>query len=172
MNMKSFSKNIKLNTIIAISALISHILSIIFINIYGVISHLDDNDALFFWNSELNILTLIWSICIFNVFNSKNFYNKIINVISSTTLVLYMIHENSLFTKYIRPKFYEYVFSISEYRIIWVIVQAICICVFGVLIALIYKYTLQKIVHKIGNIILSIFRKYYLKLEGIILKNL
>lgn len=170
--MKAFSKNVRLNMIIAISALVSHILSILFINVYGLATKLNDNDALFFWNSELNILTLIWGICIFNVFNSKKFYNKIINTISSLTLVFYMIHENSLFSNKLRPEFYEYVFSISNYRIVWVLIQVVAICVLGVIISLIYKYTLQKIVYKIGELLLECLRKIYLKIERKILKKI
>lgn len=161
--MINFVKNIKINFILILVSLIGMVILLIITNILGLKFNIF-SDKLLYWNKISNPMYILLSIGLFNIFNSKKFVNKFINYISSLSLIFYMIHDNLLFRRYIKPEFYKLVFPYGHI-LIWVIIEAIILFICGMLISTIYKETIQKIVYIASNKIYNLSRKIYFKIE-------
>ena len=112
-----------------------------------------------------NPFILIIGISIFNLFNIKQFHNEIINKISSLSLLYYVIHENILFRKYIRPHIYIHILNKVNNHFLTTTILVILMFAVGMLLSFIYKNTLQKIVHKCSSILFNYLKKKYLIIE-------
>lgn len=143
--MHEFNQNIKLNKIIIIVTVFLHIFSILFTNYIGLfITQLANKVE--HWNSLVNPLYIIFSICIINICNNKKIINKKINYISSLSIFVYLISENCLFKSKFYPKLFEYIYNNFNYNyklLIIFIVGLISVIVFYA-ISMIYKETIAK----------------------------
>ena len=143
--MHEFNSNIKLNKIIVTATIILHIFSILFTNYIGLfITSLANKTE--HWNSLVNPLYIIFSICIINICNSKTVINKKINYISSLSIFVYLISENCLFKGKFFPKLFEYIYNNFNYDyklLIIFIVGLVSVFVFYT-ISIIYKETIAK----------------------------
>lgn len=167
--LNNFSKNKKVNITLLIVSFICHILLILLTNVIGGkigIVH----EQMMRWYNLLNPFTLIFCFSLFNIFNSYKFENKAINYISSLSLLFYVIHENYLFKTYVRPLFYQKMFAISNLRLIWILVEALLLLIGGIIVASLYKQTIQKVTLKISERLYIILKKIYKKIEKVIIK--
>ena len=143
--MHGFNQNIKLNKIIVIITVILHIFSILFTNYIGLfITPLANKVE--HWNSLVNPLYIVFSICIINICNNKKIINKKINYISSLSIFVYLISENCLFKSKFFPKLFEYIYNNFNYNyklLIIFIVWLISAIIFYA-ISMIYKETIAK----------------------------
>ena len=111
---------------------------------------------------EWNFLILLVSmICLFNVFNSLKFKNKVINYLSSCSLLVYCFHDNDLFRTIVRPDYFNFVLGqhFSLYPL-WIMLWTVGTFVVGYHLSILYKETIQKFTGYLS-----------LKLEQKILKN-
>ena len=120
----------------------------------------------------INPFIVIMSISIFNLFINKNFVNKTINYISSLTLLIYLIHENILLSNYTRSTYYNKIYLTYGYNHINLIIvlTAIGMLVISIILASIYKETIQKIVRKICDYLYPYIRTFMLKVEDLLIK--
>ena len=126
------------------------ILSTIFFDIMGSQYSVFNNHTTYFFQRN-SILSIIFSISLFNIFiNKKEFNNKLINIISSCTLGVYLIHDNNLVRNVLWTnvlKVYKYVNS--NYLIIHMILSVIIIFIVCTIIEYIRKNTVEKITNKL-----------------------
>ena len=167
-----FVKNKKINLILLIASLGVSLLSLIVINKIELTLGINEIKLIKFATNN-NIFLLINSITLFNLFFNLNFSNKVVNYISSLSMLIYVIHENLLVRRYLRPKIWSDILNIygEKYIIIEDIIFSILILCVSSFIAIIYKNTIQKIVIKITNYLYnkSIIKKCYLIIERKIL---
>ena len=96
--------------------------------------------------------TLIISVSLFLVFaNIKVFYNKFVNIIASTTLGIYLFHDNTFLRHLIWDKL-SYLFNISvdtSFLLIKAILCIVIVFIIGTFIELIRKNTIERLTNKI-----------------------
>ena len=96
----------------------------------------------------------------FNIARNIHFKNRLINYISSLSLLIYIIHENIILRTYFRPAMWNYVYEKFGYSHVigWGFIIAFIIFIFGVLGSVIYTVTLKKLIGKESDILYSIFK--------------
>lgn len=168
--LKEFQSNQKLNILLLSCAIIFNLLLLITTNYMGLKIELL-KDKVLYWNFNIaNPFYIIIGITLFNIFNNKVKYNLFINSISKLSLLFYIIHENMLFRTYLKPYFYETVFVYNNI-LLWIAVEALILFIFGLLLAFIYKCTIQKIVYKFCDKIYDFTKKHYLMIEKFLLNK-
>jgi hypothetical protein len=94
------------------------------------------------WNLLTNPLVILIAISMFNLFvNSlKKFQNNQINFVASTSMLVYIIHNNYIIKTYIRQKYFEMIFEVFTYKYIylWACIGAIVTFLLSVTIASLY----------------------------------
>ena len=100
------------------------------------------------FESFINPFIVGISISAFNLCRLRTWNNKIINTVSSTSLLVFVISNNNIVCSFIKPILFEYIYIHMSYRFIVVICLSIAIVTMtiSVLIALIYRKTIQKII--------------------------
>lgn len=113
------------------------------------------------------------TVAVFNIARQKVFYNKIINYISGTTLLVYMIHCNRIIRDYIRYDVFEYIYSKYTYDFLigWILGFAVLTLLASVISAVIYQHTLQKVIYRIAGLISDIVTNGYKKIEIYVLEH-
>lgn len=99
-----FVKNRKLNILLFCLGSFGLIILIAFTNLMGVKFAFFYNKLLM-WATLTNPFIILIAITLFNLFANTNvkISSRIINYISSLSLIVYLIHENILFASYIKP---------------------------------------------------------------------
>ncbi len=157
-----YSEKIKWNTIILSFALSATPILILVTDFLGF--HISFfQDKLQHWGSNCSPFIFIVSICLFNIFRKIKFYSKIINYISSMSLLIYIIHENYFVREHLRPNIWIYIYEHYGYDNIVVVNLLISVCIFiiSIIFSLIYKSVLQKYLHKFGNLLYNFGLKKY-----------
>lgn len=121
---------------------------IILINYIGCKTNIGvlQNKALF-WCNYTKLPCLLVAISLFYIIkNMRTFNNKIINIISSTSLGIYLISDNYLLRKNIIPIIFERIYYYNEYRLIALdcVLLSILFFIISLCIELIRKYTFEK----------------------------
>lgn len=169
--LRNYSLNKKLNIIVLLISCIAFISFIILENFIGCkIKMLSDNILRF--ATLMNPLVIIISISLFNLFVNKNYNNLKINYISSLSLLIYLIHENALVREYTKAFYWTNIENIFSYRYISLLVLFTTIGVFlvSLVIASLYKETIQKLIKKICDSIWNFLIKIEEKCTNILLK--
>lgn len=120
-----------------------------------------------YWIRNNNPFLIFMSIAMLNLARNVHFKNKIVNYISSLSMLIYIIHENIILRTYFRPQMWNYVYKNYGYShiILWVFVLAILIFCFSVFVAALYSVIIQKLVRKLSNRLYELLKKKYLELE-------
>lgn len=149
---EAFINNKKINILLLIISISMQFICILLINKLGLKFQIFQDKPLYF-NRNGNFLTLIFAISMFNLFKSYRKSNKIINEISSLSLLQYAIHENILFRNLIRPNILKfYIIKYGEEKILLIVlISSIVLFVASGVIAFIYKHTIQKLTGKIAS---------------------
>lgn len=99
----------------------------------------------------------------------KPFHSKTINIIASTSLGVYLIHDNANFKYYLWDNIFKASeFEFSPYLIVAIIVCTFIVFIFCVLIDLIRHYCLEKLLTKLAAKPLSRLDSWYLSFFGAI----
>lgn len=145
--LKSYSNSKMLNFFTLLVSSFMLILSIVTINMLGTKEEYFAEKMLVMANIY-NPLILLISISIFNIVNTTSFYIKGINNISSLTMLIYLIHDNMLIREYGKSAYWTYMKNIFTYKEVAKIsfITAIWVFLASIIIAGIYKSTIEKIV--------------------------
>lgn len=89
------------------------------------------------------------------------------NIISSQTLLIYVIHDNLLIREFLRSKWFKYVYNMFGYEYIILIctISAICTLILSIIISYIYQKSIQPILHKFVDKMYGYIEKYISKFE-------
>lgn len=105
---------------------------------------------------------IIWmAFSAFNLFKEMKFQSKLINLLASVTLYIYVIHENYLFATYARPQYFAHVYQTYSYEhvALWALVLAVVCFVVSLLIGLLYQVSLRVVIHKICDKLAEVLPK-------------
>lgn len=74
---------------------------------------------------------------------------KAVNYLSGLSMLIYIIHGNRLVMDHLRQDYFRYIYQTYGYRqqFFWVTGFALALLVFGVVLAMVYRHTLQRPVH-------------------------
>lgn len=101
------------------------------------------SQKLLMWWTDSNPFHLLTAIALFNLFRKFKFVNKGINLISSLTLYIYLIHENMLFRQYSAQPIWRML--IDRFSVKHVLAEEILFATLlftaAVLLSLLYKFT-------------------------------
>ena len=161
-----YSKNKHLNLIILLFSISAIPVLILFTNFLGM--HMEFfKDKLQHWGGNNSPFILITSICLFNIFKNLKFHNIMINFISSTSLLIYILHENYFIRTYLRPNIWIYIYKNYGYSNVVLIDLLISFFIFliSLIISILYKEYLQK---KIDRIFDSLYNYFINKCRYII----
>ena len=161
-----YSSNRRLNLIIAIICTLLYLVLLLVSNIIGLRIDALSNFMLH-WGVSNNPFLLITSICLFNIALNTKFSSRLINYISSLSLLIYIFHENILIRSYIRPIILEYIHLNWGYNLIvlWILILAVLIFLLSVVLSILYNLTLGKLLKKIADLLYEKFKIIYDKVE-------
>ena len=105
----------------------------------------------------INPFVVMISFAIFNLFKTKKFTNAVINKISSTSLLVFVISNNQLVCSFVKPVFFAAIYRAGYYTFIAPICMLVAVVtLFGsIILALIYMFTIRKYIVALGGKILS-----------------
>ena len=128
--------------VINISSIVMLITSVFITNLFGLKNAAYSNH-LQHWVNMMNPIIIIFAISAFGMMKGFNFQNRIINRISSVTLIIYVLHENLLFRKYTRQYFFEVFYNWGyQYLPIYILMTSIIVLLLSSIIAIVYKSTI------------------------------
>ena len=166
--LSNFAKNNKINKRLLLFGICGFIIILMITNFLGLKIEIFANKMLH-WNSMINPFGIMIGLSLLNLFSNRFFENKIINYISSLSLLFYIIHENFLFRTYTRPLFYQMVFPLGNI-LGWVLLEALLLCCYGIILSILYKCTIQRILYKIIDKAYDTTYKIWEKVEKVLLK--
>jgi hypothetical protein len=149
----------KTNSIIIISVFLFYLLFVLGFDILGIkVSSIFSRHATYMFGQNY-IPTILLSVSLFLLFKNLNMKsNKYINLISTATLGVYLIHDNPYFKNYIWNNVFVKDFYTNKYFVLYVIAFGFSLFIVLSLIDLIrnilFKYTISRAINnlKISNI--------------------
>ena len=153
--MPKFVINTKANLFILFVSFFGLLLLLILTNFLGLkISFF--SDKMLYWDNMQNVAALLFALAAFNLIRKRRFQNSFINFASSTSLLVYLFHENLLFRTYSRPLMWQWIFqnTDSAYLPLSVLACSFLLFFLSFSAAVVYKISLQRLVHKV---ILSVY---------------
>ncbi len=169
--LKDISENLKINKILFLVGFIGNYGLILLTNFLGLKIGFFQNKVLY-WSNNCNPFLILMVIGLFNIVRNIHFESKVINNLSKLSLLIYVVHDNSILRTYYRPQMWHYVYNNYGYNniLMWTIVLGIIIFLFGVCASIFYYRTIRNAVIHIGNKIYSKVTKFYLYIENLMLK--
>lgn len=114
------------------------------------------NDKMLILNGNQNIFAILVGMGLFNIAVSKTEWNNtFINKVASLSLFIYVIHDNFLFRKYLRPwsaRLLCDIFGEGLY-IRKIIITTIVIAIASMVTAFVYKNTIGKLTKKVASLV-------------------
>lgn len=113
-----------------------------------------------------NLPYYIFGFGFFNLFRKLKFRNGLINYLSSTALVCYLVHENILLRAYVRTQIWDILYTRFGHSqlVVQSLLFAVSLFLVSLSVAIIYKLSLEKYLIKLGDLISSSIRKLNLKI--------
>lgn len=113
------------------------------------------------WSQFMNPFLILPALSMFMLAKEKKFVSRPVNYISGLSLLIYIIHANKLIMDHLigdifKCIYYKYSY---DYELLWVIVSALCLLVFGTVLSIVYKYALQKTSHRVCSFIYDLVSK-------------
>lgn len=102
------------------------------------------------WCSFVNPFIILIAIAMFNIFNQYKFTNKMINYVSSFSLLIYILHENHLVRDWPRSMYFTYIYDNFGYSQVffWGLLLAVISVVGSLIIGILYDKTIRKSYYK------------------------
>lgn len=150
--MKEFADNKKKNLVLLLFGLIGNIALILLTNILGLYIPFERfSQLLLRWNTNINVFLICATIGALNLARNIHFSSKWINYVSGLSMLIYIIHDNILLRTYYRPQMWQYIYTNYGFQhiLMWTAVMVIIVFSFGLLSAILYKETVQKLTKKI-----------------------
>ena len=151
-------------------AIINNFVFVVFIILFIVIKYIEIVNKHYLFTFSVNNdfyfspILVISTLSLFFIFTGFAFYSKIINYLSTCTLFVYLIHENFLLRRILRPKFFAYIIdAFPNQNITIVIICSIAMLVSSYILAIIYKHTMSKVTNIISSKLDSLSHTFYPK---------
>lgn len=146
------SNNNKANIICAMISITCFIVFLTLMNVYYLKNPIL-NGNMQYWNKNNNPFLLLFSLSLFNIFKNIKIRSKLINLISSLSLYIYLIHENLLIKKYTRVFIWAYIYNRFSYKhiILEIFIYSLLLMFSSIIASLFYKYTINKILNEVIN---------------------
>ena len=166
--MLPLANNVRINRMVFILSLLLYCLFHIGLNILGLRVNFFKNKMMT-WSVVQDPFLIICAICLFNVFRLRSYkkLNKYINYISSSAMLVYIIHEQPLLGQLCRPVLVEYCFLLWGKRniIIVSIFATIVILILSLVAVIIYRLTLDRVVVIVSNRLYAFLQRMFNKIE-------
>ena len=119
------------------------------------------------WNADNNPFLFVLAFSMLQVARHIKFRNIAINYISGLSMLIYILHENIILRTYFRPQIINEIYARFGYDHIagWVVCVALVLFVACVMVAAVYRETLQKYVRTAGDLLFSALRRLWLAVE-------
>lgn len=169
--LKNFADSVKYNFVLLLVGFVGWFGIAFMANFLGLhISFL--SDKVLRWQTNYNPFLIILAIALFNLMRKLTFTNKIVNYISSLSLLVYIIHENIVLRNYCRTALWNYVYENYGYShiLLWVFIIFFIVFIFALISSIIYDKTIRTFIRKLADTLYSIIRNVYLKVEKLLLK--
>ena len=145
---------------INISSFLLFILMLVFVNYLG--QNFDFFNKFGLFTCKLNNpFFLIIGISLVFVFNKFEFHSKIINFISSFSVLIYLLHENYILSFYAKPLIFEFFFNLfrNDYLIFAIILLSIFYFLASLIVAIIYHFSVGNFVNYFAKRIFNFTKK-------------
>lgn len=152
--LKKTAGSVKRNRMVLVLSAIGNLFLIGATDILGL--HIDlFSTQLTRWVQLMNPFLITAAFALFLLANEKKFVNKKINYLSGLSMLIYIIHCNRLIMDHLIGDIYRYIYNTwtYQYELAWVCLIAVILIVFGTSAGILYRYTLQKFVYKICDLI-------------------
>ena len=169
---EDISKNVKLDSIILLVSTICLLLLIFVLNFAGLKIQLLESKMMWFGNFQ-NPFIIAIALSLLMISLNNDFYNRFVNAVSSVSLFVYIIHENSIFADYTRRDIGAYLINVygKNNIIVITVLFAIALFVIAAIISYIYQKTIMKLTRKISLKISDAYDILVNKLVNITNKN-
>lgn len=150
MYMQKTTSKKKLNWAVLITSSVLLVAMVVVTNILGL--YLDTFcEKILHYCVFVNPFIILIAFSAFHLCKEWKIESRVVNVMASVTLYMYIIHENYLFANYARPAVFEYIYQkfTYEYVALWALAFAVVCYVASLLIGLLYQYTLRSLLHKV-----------------------
>lgn len=123
------------------------------------------------WNTFMNPCFILISVSALNICRGIKMQSDFVNYISSLSLLIYLIHATRIIIDYTRFDIFTWIKSYYtyDYLLVWIFVYAICNLTISISLAVIYKKTVQKYIHRLFEKMSGLFECVYNKVSGYIL---
>lgn len=168
--MKKIFCNQKINVVMLLLGIGGWVISSILTILLGLYFEMFQ-DQMQRWNTFMNPCFILISISALNICRGIKMHNYFINYISSLSLLIYLIHATRIIIDYVRFDIFTFIktYYTYEHLLVWIFVYSICNLVISISLAIIYKKTIQKYVHKIFERMSDLLGFFYNKVSGCIL---
>ena len=166
----NLSNNSKINICIFLVAIFSLVALTCVTNILGLKFSILHNQVLY-WGSNYSFFWVISAIALLNLFRNFEFRSKFVNKIASYMLLVYLIHENLLFRRYLRPLWLDEIYQIYQGLNILVIIFLFALFVFisSLMLAVVFDNYFKNILDKLTAKIYNVVKRFYQLGESYIL---
>jgi len=167
-----YMKNVKANAVVFVVSMTGNLGLVLLTDLVGLRVSFFQN-ALPYWNHIRSPFMIAMAISAFNIARTRDFYSRWVNYISGLSMLIYLSHENILFRTYIRPLMWRFIYEQYGYRhiLLWVLVMTIVVFAFGLVVSLLYKYTLKKLSDKIAGKAFAVVTKLSCIYEDAVMKH-
>ncbi len=124
------------------------------------------------WNQLMNPFYILIAVSLFCLVKNSVFENKVVNYVSSLSLLVYIIHTNRVIENYIVFEIWDYIFLHYTYEnlLLWILAFAVVFMCMAFVLSVIYHETLQKLVAKVSGSLCNVVVNIYKKFESIVVK--
>ena len=158
--MQNYCSNTKLNKIVLLVSIIGFIGLIVLSDVIGIYIPIKKLNPMR-WNSQTNLFILMISISSLMIFKNLDIHSKVINEISSLSMLIYLIHENILFRSYTRVRIeYQLLEQFGRNNAVLIILLfSIVLLLASTIVAFVYQNTIQKATGFIANKVDELYTK-------------
>lgn len=145
-------RNVRLNVLLLVIGLAGIVFPIVFFDICGAYVPFLSNKVCHFAKNN-NPFILMAAIAMVNLAGRSSAKSKIINAVSARSLLIYVIHENVILRRYIRPQIADWVFhNIGYDRVaVWILLLAVVLFLLSLLCAFVWEMFFEKSIYKISD---------------------
>ncbi len=113
------------------------------------------SDKLTRWNVFMNPFMIVIALASLNLAMRRSFVNKKINYLAGLSLLIYIIHANRLVHDHLKGDIFKYIYLHFGYGHIlgWYLLFALALLAGGLVLAVVYKYTVRKLVYKLIDLV-------------------
>ena len=142
---KKFTHSLKLNVTVLVVSVVLYFAMRIAMNYIGLATDTLEGE-LHAWIHINNPVMLALSLSAFNLALRRNFVSKPVNKLGAVSMLVYIIHRNNLFVKYLQGEYFDYAITRfgSDALIPAILILAVIFFVGSTLIALAYKSTAER----------------------------